>query len=174
MASPFLAQIMIFAGNFAPRGWAFCDGQILPIAQNTALFSLLGTTYGGNGQTTFALPDLRGRMAVHPGQGPGLSSYDLGQVGGFESHTLLVTEMPAHSHTLAATTTDGNSQTPDGTLLAKDTLGGTTGYSTAAPNSNMAAASIGPAGAGAAHNNLPPFLCLTYVIALQGVFPSRN
>jgi microcystin-dependent protein len=174
MASPFLAQITLFAGNFFPRGWAFCDGNVLAIAQNQALFALLGTTYGGNGQTTFALPDLRGRAAMHPGNGPGLTPRVLGESNGEESHTLILSEMPAHNHPIATTTTDGNSQTPAGTLLAKDTLGGTTGFSTAAPNTNMAPASIAVAGGGVPHNNLPPYLCLNYIIALQGIFPSRN
>ncbi|HMF56715.1 MAG TPA: tail fiber protein, partial [Pyrinomonadaceae bacterium] len=116
MSEPFLAEIIMFGGNFAPRGWALCNGQILAIAQNTALFSLLGTTYGGNGQTTFALPDMRSRVPIHPGQGPGLSSYSLGQVGGNESDTLLVTQMPGHVHGVTATgrcsSNDGTSQTP--------------------------------------------------------------
>lgn len=174
MATPFIGQITMFAGNFAPRSWAFCNGQIISIAQNTALFSILGTTYGGNGQTTFALPDLRGRVPIHTGQGPGLSSRDLGQAGGTETHTLISTEMPAHNHALAATTTDGNSQTPAGTILARDTLGGTTGYSTAAPNTILSASSIGAAGGGQPHNNVPPFLCVNYIIGIEGIFPARN
>jgi len=174
MATPFLGQITIFTGNFAPRNWAFCNGQLLSIAQNTAVFSILGTTYGGNGTTNFALPDLRGRVAIHTGQGPGLSNRVLGEVGGEENHTLTIPEMPAHNHQIAATTTDGNSQTPAGTLLAKDTLGGTTGFSTAAANTTMSPSSIAVSGGGQPHNNLPPFLALNYIIGLQGIFPSRN
>ncbi|HEX2748264.1 MAG TPA: tail fiber protein [Verrucomicrobiales bacterium] len=178
MASPFLAQITLFAGNFAPRGWAFCSGQILSIAQNTALFSLLGTNYGGNGQTTFALPDLRGRVPIQPGQGPGLSSYNLGQVGGEENHQLISTELPAHTHPaqLGVTSTPGNRQNPVGNIIATDASGGTALFSNAAPNGNAAAASVtvGAAGGGQSHNNVQPYLGLNYILALEGIFPSRN
>lgn len=160
MSEPYIAQISLFGGNFAPRGWAFCDGQILSIAQNTALFSLVGTTYGGNGQTTFALPDLRGRVPMHPGQGPGLSNRDLGETGGRETVTLVLNEIPAHTHPIA---------------LGQGTGGVTVGHlgantSGSAPGS----ASTGVAGGSQPHENLPPFLCLNFIIALQGVFPSRN
>lgn len=174
MATPFIAQISLFAGNFAPRGWARCDGQLISIAQNTAVFSLLGTTYGGNGQTNFALPDLRGRSAVHSGEGPGLSERVLGETGGTEAHTLITSEMPAHSHSVAATTTDGNHYSPAGNLPAPDTAGGTTPYSAAAPNTTMNPAMIRPAGGGQPHNNRPPFLVVMHIMAMEGIFPSRN
>jgi microcystin-dependent protein len=174
MAEPFIGQITGFAGNFAPRGWALCQGQILSIAQNTALFSILGTTYGGNGQTTFALPDLRGRVPIQEGQGPGLSPYTLGEAGGQENHTLLVTEMPQHNHLIAATNAGGNSQTPIGTFLATDAAGGTAGYSGGPANGNMAATAVTLAGGSQPHNNRQPYLCINFIIALQGIFPSRN
>jgi len=172
--TPFLGEIMIFAGNFAPRGWALCDGQILPISQNTALFSILGTTYGGNGQTTFALPDLRGRAPIHAGQGPGLSNYTLGQNGGQEAHTLLTNEMPAHSHPLAARNAAGTMTNAAGNVPANEATGQTAVYSDQPPDTSMSAAAIGVAGGGQPHNNLQPFLTLDFCIALQGVFPSRN
>jgi microcystin-dependent protein len=173
----YIAEIRMFAGNFAPRGWAFCAGQILPIAQNTALFSLLGTTFGGNGQTTFALPDLRGRMAVGPGQGPGLSSYSLGQMGGEEGHTLIITEMPAHNHAAQASgvAAGGNSGTPSGGTWAGSTSRDNI-YSNAAPSSPMASGNItvGIAGGSQPHNNVQPYTAVNYIICLQGIFPSRN
>lgn len=188
---PFIGEIMLVPYNFAPRGWAFCNGQILSIAQNTALFSLLGTTYGGNGQTTFALPDLRGRVPLHAGQGPGLSNYTLGQMAGTENTTLLTTQMPAHTHVmtlgnLAATARArsgaGNSATPVGGVPAAEAAGVTATYSSLAPDASMAAGAIALSGtpaAGVAGNSQPfsivqPYLTLHYVIALQGVFPSRN
>jgi microcystin-dependent protein len=191
MSNPFIGQLMLVPYNFAPRGWAFCNGQLLPIAQNTALFSLLGTTYGGNGQTTFALPDLRGRAAISSGQGPGLSSYTLGQRSGAETHTLIVTEMPAHTHTVSigtlaaqarARNSPANSNTPLDNVPAIEAAGVTATYSSAAADANMSAGAIALAGAPTAatsggsqpHNNLPPYLALNYCIALQGIFPSRN
>jgi microcystin-dependent protein len=178
MATPFIAQIIPFGFNFAPHTYAQCNGQILSIAQNTALFSLLGTTYGGNGQTTFALPDLRGRAPMHHGgsQGPGLSPYSFGQQSGAESHTLLSTEMPAHSHSgqasvaLPCGTGPGTSNT-----AAANFAGVTTRPSYAdAANGNLASASSGAAGGGQPHSNLQPLLALNFCIALQGIFPSRN
>lgn len=174
MASPFLAQITLFAGNFAPRGWAFCSGQIMAISQNTALFALLGTTYGGNGQTTFALPDLRSRVPIHPGQGPGLSNYDLGQSGGVESVTLLASQMPPHSHPLNANTSAGTLRDPGGNALAKEATGQTSVYHNAAPNTTMAAASIGSTGGGQPFTNVQPYLAVNFIIAIEGIFPSRN
>ena len=175
MAEPFLAQIVMFAGNFAPRGWAFCDGQLLPINQNQAVFSLLGTTYGGDGRTTFGLPDMRGRVSVHPGSGPGLTSRTLGQKGGSENNTLNVNQMPAHNHTvtLRGTGVNGTLAKPQNNHLA----GGTTIYGPAGGTlTNMAAdaAISANTGGGQAVNNMEPFLCVNYIIALQGVFPSRN
>jgi microcystin-dependent protein len=172
-----IAEIRMFAGNFAPRGWAFCSGQILPISQNTALFSLLGTTFGGNGQTTFALPDARGRVAVGTGQGPGLSNYVLGEVGGTETTTLLVANMPAHSHTatlsMGARNGAGNSISPSGNYPANIT----NGYSTS-QDAQMAAlngsATVGNSGGSQPISLVTPYLGMNYIICLEGIFPSRN
>ena len=169
MSEPFLGQIQAFGFNFAPRGWAFCSGQILSIAQNTALFSLLGTTYGGNGQTTFALPDLRGRTPLHMGQGPGLSSYDLGQVAGTESVTLLSTQMPAHNHTHVASSGPPADNLPGGNFVAAAAI-----YAASPGDSVMAPSSIGIAGGNQPHPNMQPYLVLNWCIALEGIFPSRN
>jgi microcystin-dependent protein len=177
VSEPFLAEIVMFAGNFAPRGWAFCQGQILSIAQNTALFSLLGTTYGGNGQTTFALPDLRGRVPVGTGQGPGLPSVDLGEVAGEPTHTLIITEMPAHNHVVQvnASSDPGTSASPGGniwaTSTARDSMYVPSGTST--PMSN-GAATAGIAGGSQPHNNMQPFLGMNFIIAIEGIYPSRN
>ena len=175
MSSPFVAEIRIFPFNFAPRGWAFCDGQILPISQNTALFSLLGTTYGGNGQSTFALPDMQGNAPMHPGQGPGLSLHDLGETGGSDTVTLLESEIPTHSHTMVAFTANGNRLTPGGNSISRET--GATTYLTnspAPPLVNMADNAIAPAGGNLPHNNMQPYLTLSFCIALQGIFPPRG
>lgn len=170
MADPFLAEIRIFGGNFAPRGWAACDGQILAIAQNIAVFSLLGTTYGGNGQTTFALPNLAGRAPLGTDQGPGLSQRDLGEVGGVSSVVLLAAEMPAHTHTAACSTTGTPSTTPSNRFWGQvPTL---SLYRTAADTS-LAPQSLPAAGQGFAHNNMQPYLAFIFIIALQGVFPPR-
>jgi len=177
MAEPFIGQIILTPYNFAPRNYAFCNGQLLSIAQNTALFSLLGTTYGGNGTTTFALPNLQGRVPMHFGQGPGLSNRSLGEQSGSESVTLTVNQIPAHNHVLKGSTTDGSTDSPTNQVLAKavdpNTLNGVNSYAASA-NTNLNAASIDIAGLGQAHNNLQPYLCLNFVIALQGIFPSRN
>jgi microcystin-dependent protein len=171
VADPFVAEIRIFPFNFAPKGWAWCDGQLLPLSQNTALFSLLGTTYGGNGKSNFALPDLQGRAPMHPGQGPGLSLHDLGEVGGSETVTLLESEIPAHSHTLRGDEDDGTFKTPQGMLVA----GGNQMYLTnTAPNAIMAPEALAPAGGDQPHNNLQPYLTFYFNIALQGVFPPRG
>ena len=166
MAEPFIGQIILFAGNFAPRGYAVCAGQLLPIAQNTALFSLLGTTYGGNGQTTFALPDLRGRAPLGTGQGPGLSNRTLGEVSGEESHTLTVGELPQHAHLPQVANGDQTTNRAAGSVPAN---GGV--YST---SPNASGATTGLAGGSQPHNNLQPYLGLNYCIALEGIFPSRN
>ncbi|MDN3725261.1 tail fiber protein [Aequorivita sp. SDUM287046] len=166
---PFIGQIQAFGFNFAPRGWAKCDGQILSIAQNTALFSLLGTMYGGNGQTTFALPDLRGRFPLHTGQGPGLPPYIQGQVGGTENVTLLSSNMPAHTHQLFASD-EGNSESPSGTFIAAN---GTNAFANS-QNSILAPNSVGAAGGSQPFPIKNPYLCINYCIALQGIFPSRN
>jgi microcystin-dependent protein len=157
---------MLVPYNFPPRGWALCNGQILPIAQNTALFSLLGTTYGGNGQTTFALPDLRGRVALSSGQGPGLSNYLLGQVGGDESVTLNVNQIPTHAHSIGGTNSGSTSSRPAGNVNAQGGAYSSTSDSPMQPT--------GGAGGGQPHSNIQPYLCLNYCIALEGIFPSRN
>jgi microcystin-dependent protein len=173
MSEPYLGMIIIVPYNFSPRGWAFCNGQILPIAQNTALFSLLGTTFGGNGQTTFALPDLRGRVSNSSGQGPGLSSYDLGQVGGTESTTLTVNQMPTHNHIVNATGGDGTASKPEGKFLANS--GSSLIYSdTISDPVTLAVTSISNTGGNQPFGILQPYLTLNYCIALEGIFPSRN
>jgi microcystin-dependent protein len=171
MSEPFLGMIAIYPYNFAPRGWAFCQGQILPIAQNTALFSLLGTTFGGNGQTTFALPDLRGRVPNSSGQGPGLSSYDLGQVGGVESTTLTINQMPSHNHTVQASAQDADSGKPVGRVLA---VSSATNFLTAPDGTLMNQSMINLTGGSQPFSILQPYLTLNFCIALEGIFPSRN
>ncbi len=182
MSEPFIGEIQMFGGNFAPRGYAFCDGTLLPIAQNTALFSILGTIYGGDGRVTFGLPDLRGRIPVHAGSGPGLSSRRLGEKFGAETVTLTVNQIPSHTHaptveTLKATATAPNTSDPTGATvaavmtysnLAADTL-----------NADMQAGSVehpapGATGGGQSHSNMAPFQAINFIIALQGLFPSRN
>lgn len=176
MADPFVAEIRIFPFNFAPKGWAFCDGQILPISQNTALFSLLGTVYGGDGKSTFALPDLQGSAAMHPGQGPGLSLFDLGQVGGSETVTLLVSEIPAHAHGVGRALADaGNSITPVNSVWAQAGAGRGAAalYIDGSPTGQVNINSLSVTGGGLPHNNMQPYLTLNFCIALQGVFPAR-
>jgi microcystin-dependent protein len=173
---PFLGEIETFGFGFAPRGWAFCDGQLLQISQNTALFSLLGTTFGGDGRTSFGLPDLRGRVAVHAGTGPGLSQIRWGQKGGGENHTLTVAQMPSHTHTatLRATTRRGNTADPEGHTLAMKSR--TNIYQTAAPEVDMQAGSvvIESTGNGQSFSIRDPYLGIYHSIALQGLYPSRN
>jgi microcystin-dependent protein len=170
---PLLASILIFAGNFAPRGWAFCNGQVLSISQNTALFSLLGTTYGGNGIQTFGLPDLRGRVPIHYGQGPGLSNYDLGQMSGTENVTMLLTNMPAHNHLINANSGAGDTAAPAGAIPA-NTGALDREYSTSAANVTMNAQMVSQTGGSQPFSIMQPYLALNYIIALQGIFPSRN
>lgn len=175
MASPFVAEIILFAGNFAPRGHALCNGQLLPISQNTALFSLLGTTYGGNGTTNFALPDLQGRLPSHSGQGPGMSVRDLGEKAGLETVALTTSELPGHNHTVIyGAGSAADSPSPLGRYPAAPASG--TPYS-GPPGTQMAAetvTSLAPSGGGLPHNNLMPSLCVNFIIAMQGVFPARN
>jgi microcystin-dependent protein len=173
MADPFVAEIRIFPFNFAPKGWAWCNGQLLPISQNTALFSLLGTTYGGNGKSNFALPDLQGRAPMHPGQGPGLSLHDLGETGGSDTVTLLESEIPAHSHGFFGAASDpAESNVPSPNALARANLNV---YSGAAGNgTSMAPQTLAPAGGDQPHNNMQPYLTCYFNIALQGVFPPRG
>jgi microcystin-dependent protein len=189
VATPFLSEIRLFAFNYPPPGWAHCWGQLLPINQNQALFSLLGTTYGGNGQTTFALPDLRGRVPNGWGQGAGLQDYLLGQQGGVEAVTLAVSHMPAHTHPVNVTPLNANlgsknaaanQRGPAGNVPAIEAAGVTAVYSTAAADAVLGASAIAPAisaansGGGQAHSNIQPYLVLNYCIALTGIFPSRN
>lgn len=176
---PLLGTIIMFAGNFAPRGWALCQGQMLSIAQNTALFSILGTTYGGNGQTTFALPDLRGRVPMGAGQGPGLGNYELGEVTGTENVTLLSTQMPQHNHSVMVST--GNANSPQGSnnylAVANGDFQGdnvTVNTYNGTPNATLGGSSIGIAGGNQPHENLQPSLGMNYIIAIEGIFPSRN
>jgi microcystin-dependent protein len=175
MSDPFVAEIRIFAFNFAPKGWAFCDGQLLPISQNTALFSLLGTTYGGDGKSTFALPDMQGNAPMQPGQGQGLSLRDLGEMSGTESVTLLVSEIPFHTHAVRGHNGDqADAQNPSAnTALAQSAQGNA--YQTNV-NTNvvqMAFQTLPPAGGGLPHNNMQPYLTLNFCIAMQGIFPQR-
>jgi microcystin-dependent protein len=174
MADPFVAEIRIFPFNFPPKGWAFCNGQLLPISQNTALFSLLGTTYGGDGKSTFALPNLQGSGAMHPGQGQGLSLRDLGEIGGSETVTLLQSEIPVHTHTFGVTFENGS----QGSLAADVILAGSVGgqlyqSNTSANIVQLAPQALALAGGGLPHNNMQPYLTLNFCIALQGVFPPR-
>ena len=179
MSDQFLAEVRIFPFNFPPTGWAFCDGQLMPISQNTALFSLLGTTYGGDGKSTFALPDMQGNAPMQPGQGQGLSLRDLGEMSGVESITLLTSEIPFHSHTLNGSDSDATTGVPTGQLMAKGawdngTAGGVVGaYSSQASNTTMHPSALSLAGGGLPHNNMQPYLTLSFCIALQGIFPQR-
>jgi microcystin-dependent protein len=173
MADPFVAEIRIFPFNFSPKGWAFCNGQLMPLSQNTALFSLLGTTYGGDGKSNFALPDLEGRAAMHPGQGPGLSLHDLGETGGSDTVTLLQSEIPSHTHAMNVSQADAIERIPTGQQLSTGIGVGIYG-SLAANLVQLNPAALAPAGGDLPHNNLQPYLTLSFCIALQGVFPPRS
>jgi microcystin-dependent protein len=162
----------MFAGNFAPRGWAYCDGQLLAVAQNDALFSLLGTVYGGDGRTTFGLPDMRGRIPIHAGSGPGLSARKLGAKGGEEKVTATANQLPAHSHPFQGTEQLGNTPNPSGNALAKSTTADT--YINEAPSAAMAANAVTAAGGSRSHTNTQPYLAIHFIIALFGIYPSRN
>ena len=175
MADPFVAEIRIFPFNFAPKGWAWCDGQLLPLSQNTALFSLLGTTYGGNGKSNFALPDLQGRAPMHPGQGQGLSLHDLGETGGSETVSLLESEIPSHSHALMASVEDGTQGSMVPGITVATSVGGALYQTTTNANTvAMSPNALPPAGGDQPHNNMMPYLTFYFCIALQGVFPSRG
>jgi microcystin-dependent protein len=167
---PFVAEIRIFGFNFAPKGWAFCNGQVLPISQNTALFSLLGTTYGGDGKSTFALPNLQGNAPMHPGQGPGLSLHDLGETGGSQTVSLLESEIPGHNHPMTTSNDDGNNTNPASRYFGR----GNALYGAPANLGTMAQGMLAPAGADGPHNNMQPYLTLNFCIALQGVYPPRT
>jgi microcystin-dependent protein len=170
---PFVAEIRIFPFNFAPKGWAWCNGQLLPISQNTALFSLLGTTYGGDGKSTFALPNLQGSAPMHPGQGPGLSLHDLGETGGSETVTLLQSEIPSHSHSASASASDGIDRSPAAEKFAVG-VGGINQYAAPGPTTQLSANASTPAGGDQPHNNMQPYLTMYFNIALQGVYPPRS
>lgn len=167
----FVGEVRIFAGTFAPNGWAFCNGQLLPISQNTALFSLLGTFYGGDGQSTFALPDLRGRVPIHPEQGPGLTNRLLGETGGSETHVLATAEMPAHTHTVAASSANGAADSPAGRVMARSPAA--IPQYAASPDADLSGMAVSNSGGDQPHNNMQPYLTVTYIIALQGIFPPR-
>ena len=170
MSDPYIGEIKIFAGNFAPRGWAFCNGQLLPIAQNTALFSLIGTTYGGDGRTTTALPNLQGRVPMHPGRGPGLTARRLGQRGGSETATLAESQMAGHNHELPAIDNRAYQANPEGGQF----LGAAEMYAPAGVTTPMASQALGDTGGSQPHNNLQSFLVMNFIIALVGLYPSRS
>jgi microcystin-dependent protein len=173
LSEPFIAEVKIFAGNFAPRGYAFCDGQLLPIAQNTALFALIGTTYGGDGRTTLGLPNLQGRAALHPGNGPGLTSRRWGETGGAPTATITQAQLGSHTHSLIGSGVDGPEVSPAGNTLAQN-AGGAPQYN-ASPDTDMATGAVASTGgAGAPHDNMHPYLVLNFIIALTGLFPSRS
>jgi len=172
MADQFLGEIRTFAGNFAPAGWALCQGQLLAIAENDALFTLIGTTYGGDGQTTFALPNLASRIPIHQGTGPGLTPRTMGEADGNETVTLSAQQMPAHNHAAIGSSTGANKLSPVGSFWSTDPGGNTAAYSNAA-GSQMAGAAIGNTGGGQPHDNVQPFLVINYIIALEGIFPSQ-
>lgn len=172
-SDPFVGEIMKFGGNFAPRGWATCEGQLLSISGNDALFSLIGTIYGGNGETNFALPDLRGRVPVHPGSGPGLTPISVGEKGGAENVTLTTNQLPQHSHALYVNDGGGNSANPDGNFIASNSEGVKHYSSSASLNANSGSIS-NFTGGGQSHTNMQPFLGIYYCIALFGIYPSRT
>ena len=175
MANPFVAEIRIFAGNFPPRGWAFCNGQIMSISQNTALFSLLGTTYGGNGTSNFALPNLQGMAPMHQGNGPGLTPRVLGETGGESSVTLLATQVPSHNHTYnCGSGSKGETNTLAGQVNCDEAAGTTSIYATTTDGSVMGPAAVQTLATSQPHENMQPYQCLTFIIALQGIFPARN
>ncbi len=169
-----MVRLLCLAGNFAIRGYALCDGQVLPIAQNQALFSILGTTYGGNGSTTFGLPDLRGRTAIHMGSGPGLSNYSLGESSGSETVTLTVAEMPSHNHKLGVQSGTADQASPQNHILATEATGSTAIYSAGQPDASANPAAISLMGGSQPHTNMQPYLTLNFQIALVGIYPSRN
>lgn len=173
MSSPYVGEIRMFGASFAPAGWAFCDGQLMPISQNETLFNLIGTTYGGDGQETFAMPDLQGRVPVHQGQGPGISqNYQLGEKGGVESVTLNTQQIPTHNHAFLASTTAGNSVVPTGNVTGNS--GQVTFYALGTAITNMFGTAITPVGGSQPHENMQPYLAISFIISLFGIFPSQN
>lgn len=169
---PFIGEIRMFAGNFAPSGWGFCNGVLYPISEYDALFTLIGTTYGGDGQSTFAVPDLRGRVPVHMGQGTGLASYAIGEPGGTETVTLTAQQIPVHSHPFAASTAGGQSAAPQGKVLASPPS--VTAFIQDTPSAPLPPTTVGAAGGSQPHENLMPYLCINYIISLFGTFPTQN
>ena len=175
MSEPFVGEIRMFAGNFAPRGWAFCDGQLLAVSQNDALFSLLGTIYGGDGRTTFGLPDLRGRIPIHAGHGPGLSERRLGAKAGAEKVTLTVNQLPSHRHDMRGSSQPATERDPQGHVFAETSAGGADLYQASISNrGTLASNTLGNTGGSRSHTNLMPFLCVHFIIALVGIYPSRH
>ena len=172
MSSPYIGEIRMFGGNFAPSGWAFCDGQEIPIAENDALFTLIGTTYGGDGQSTFRLPDLQGRAPIHQGTGPGLGTYTIGEKAGVESVTLTTQQIPTHTHTWQASTGGGSSNTPANNVTASPPVAKL--YRTGTPGDPMSPKVIQPAGGSQPHENLQPYLTISFIISLYGVFPTQS
>ena len=173
MSQPFIGEIRMFGGSFAPAGWAFCNGQLMPISENDALFTLIGTTYGGDGQETFGLPDLQGRIPLHFGQGPGISqTYQMGEKAGVESVTLSVNQLPNHTHTLIGSSDIATDPNPNGDMLATSSL--LQPYVGIAPDANMAANAIGPVGGSQPHDNMMPFLAVSFIISLFGIFPTQT
>jgi microcystin-dependent protein len=173
MAQPYVGEIRIFAGNFPPVGWLFCEGQILPISENETLFQLIGTTYGGDGQETFAMPDLRGRLPVHQGQGPGITqNYVLAAAAGVEEVTLTIQQIPVHNHAFVASTAVSNSNSPANQVIAQSTQ--RAAYYEATTTTNLAPTAILPVGGSQPHTNFQPYLCLNYIISLFGIFPSQT
>ena len=172
MSEPFVGEIRMFAGNFAPRGWAFCDGQLLAVSQNDALFSLFGTIYGGDGRTTFGLPDLRGRLPIHAGSGPGLSPRTLGSKGGAETVTVAVNQLPSHTHPFNASTSIADEAAPAGNTLGQPNAANL--YFETDPSQAMATSAITSVGGSQPHTNLMPFLCVNFIVALVGIYPSRS
>jgi microcystin-dependent protein len=171
MSEPFVGEIRMFGGSFAPAGWAFCDGATLPISENDVLFALIGTTYGGDGQETFALPNLQSRVPIHMGQGPGLQNYQIGEMGGVESVTITTQQLPNHNHALIGSTSVANSNTPQDTLIAQADVDM---YVADAADLAMNAASVVPAGGSQPHDNMAPFLVISFIISLFGIFPTQN
>lgn len=171
MSEPFVGEIRMFAGNFAPRGWAYCDGQLLAVSQNDALFSLLGTIYGGDGRTTFGLPDLRGRIPIHAGSGPGLSPRRLGAKSGSENETLTVNQLPSHHHQMTASGDGADQRSPSGNMFSRTNFNL---YAPGTPSSAMSSGMISNVGGSRSHSNLMPFLCIHFIIALVGIYPSRQ
>jgi len=170
---PYVGELRIFAGAFAPSGWSFCEGQLMPISENQTLFNLIGTTYGGDGQSTFGLPDLRGRIPLHMGQGPGIANnYQIGEKAGVEEVTLSPTQIPSHSHAMRGSSGNGSQSTPENNVLASSTLARL--YTGNTPNLAMAPTSISATGNSQPHSNMQPYLCVNYIISLFGVFPSQN